>query len=659
MMMMIFPPSRIPLFAFFFLLLLVPSLARSQASDWQTAEQGRVRILSAVTGTGTRPIIPGGLEVELKPNWHTYWRTPGDAGAPPDLQVEASSLNLDHVALLFPVPDRHIQAGLETIGYEGHLVFPIQISPKIIGQPIDMNLKLTLLVCSDICVPNEFKINLKIPAGGDGPSSFDELLKNWQARVPVDDQQAWKITHSQIGDKNSVTLDFVAARALQNPRAFVETKDGGIFQPPEISLDNSHHQGTIKLTLHADAELPNPPQLTVTLADGDHGWEQHIALTPGSAPLVPTTPPLSATPANTDAPSHNSVIPPVVPHSSLLAMLFYAFLGGLILNMMPCVLPVLSLKVLKFMGHGGREDHEARLSFLATSAGIVASFLLLAAILVTLRAVGESVGWGIQFQHPGFLMFLMVVLLVFAGNMWGLFEIQLPSAVNARLLAASAHHPRMLGDFLTGGFAALLATPCTAPYLGTAIGFALGASDFNVVAIFFGMGLGMATPYLLVAISPGIATRMPRPGAWMIKLKRILALALLATAFWLGGILIMQYQAVPGSFDEVALQQQVAQGKTVFVDVTAAWCITCQVNKKLVLDRPDISARLHSPDVIEYVRDWTKPNQSIADYLHRYQRGGIPFNIVYGPGSPEGIVLHEVLTPEAVMEALDKAAKKP
>lgn len=649
---------RLPIFSLLLLLLLAPGAAWSQASDWQDAEQARVRLISGVAGVGNDTEISAGLEVELKPGWHTYWRSPGDAGAPPDLQwnnATMQSVNLDHAELLYPVPDRHIQAGLETIGYEGHLVFPLLLTPKVPGQPVELMPKLTLLVCKDICVPNEFKLHLQIPVGAAVPSSFADLLKDWRARVPVRDLQALQITHTHPGDKGSLLVDFTVTQPLDNPRAFAETQDGGIFNPPDIKLDDDHKQGTITLNLRPGADLPHPAKLTLTLVDGERGWEQttELADAPLAEPL--TKPPVLA------APLPSMPMPP----APLLTMLLFAFLGGLILNLMPCVLPVLSLKVLKFMGHGGRENHEARHSFLATSAGILTSFMLLAGILLTLRAAGQSVGWGIQFQHQGFLLFLIAVLLVFSGNLWGFFEIQLPAKLNDKLFSASAHHPKLLGDFLTGAFAALLATPCTAPFLGTAIGFALSAGAGEIIGIFAGMGLGMATPYLLVATFPGLATRMPRPGKWMITLKRILALALLGTALWLGWILMMQNQAgeqigeAAIHFDEAAIPQQVADGKTVFVDVTAAWCITCQVNKKLVLDRPEITARLTAPDVVFLKRDWTKPDAAIADYLHRFGRGGIPFNVIYGPGAPQGIVLPELLTVDIVTEALDKAAKKP
>ncbi|MGB4102095.1 MAG: protein-disulfide reductase DsbD domain-containing protein [Alphaproteobacteria bacterium] len=634
---------RITVWAFLLLLPFLSATAEAQSG----VKQGEVRLISGVNGVGNLSEIPVGLDVTLNSGWHTYWRSPGDAGMPPQLSWQGSdyhSVNVAGVALHYPVPERHIIAGLETIGYDGHLIFPLNVTPQNPGQPVELVGKLTLLVCSDICVPNDFDLQLKIPAGAATPSAAADQLNAWRARVPTRDTAAWHITGTRSGDDGSTLVDFLAANPLQEPKAFAETADGGIFSPPEVTLKDDKKSGTIKLVLRHGSEMPQPPLVTLTLADGKHGWEDSVQIA-AAAPQSALRAPAVQTP-----------LP-----ASLLTMLLFAFLGGMILNLMPCVLPVLSLKILKFMGHGGREDHEARHSFLATSAGIITSFLLLAGIMLGLRAAGHSIGWGLQFQHPGFLFFLIVVLLVFAGNMWGLFEIRLPAALNDRIFSASTHHPKLLGDFLTGGFATLLATPCTAPFLGTAIGFALGSGATEILAIFAGMGFGMATPYLLVAAFPGLATRMPRPGAWMVRLRRMLALALLATAVWLGCILVMQAQQAdaPMKFDEAAIPRHVADGKTVFVDVTAAWCITCQVNKKLVLERADIAARLKSPDVVFLQRDWTKPDADIADYLHRFGKGGIPFNVIYGPGAPEGIVLPELLTPDIVTEVLDKAALKP
>jgi suppressor for copper-sensitivity B len=422
-----------------------------------------------------------------------------------------------------------------------------------------------------------------------------------------------------------------------------------------------------------------------------------------------------------------------------LAVLGLALLGGLILNLMPCVLPVLSIKLLAVLGHGGADPAEVRRGFLASAAGIVVSFLALATAALALRATGRAAGWGLQFQEPAFLVVMAFILLLFAANLWGRFEFRLPGAVaNVAGTAGGAHS--LSGHFLTGAFATLLATPCSAPFLGTAVGFALARGPFEIYAVFAALGVGLALPYLLVAAVPRLATALPRPGAWMGKLKRVLALALVATVIWLlvvlaaqsgpvvaglvavmlvvaavalwplpeagprmraaswlsvaglallaaGGVIALPSYAPNGAseglpsvgqttakglpsearsakdgwrtFHRDAIDREVAAGRVVFVDVTADWCVTCKVNKALVLDRGEVRKRLEAPGIVAMRADWTRPDAAIADYLKSFGRYGIPFNAVYGPGRPEGLPLPELLTERAVLAALAAAAGAP
>jgi suppressor for copper-sensitivity B len=386
------------------------------------------------------------------------------------------------------------------------------------------------------------------------------------------------------------------------------------------------------------------------------------------------------------------------------------------------VLPVLSIKVLSVVGHGGAEAASVRRGFLATAAGIVFSFLMLAMGAIALKLAGTAVGWGIQFQAPLFLVGMAAIVVLFAANLFGLFEIPLPGFAGeaARLGGGKS----LRGAFATGAFATLLATPCSAPFLGTAIGFALSRGSGEILAVFAVLGLGLAMPYLLVAVWPRIATNLPRPGAWMVVLRRVLGVILLLTALWLLSVLwvvagagatfavaillagvlgalilrraaprmarsagaltalcLMVALAVPAvmggaqppisanrvvedagikwqPFDKVRLLNHVAQGRIVFVDVTADWCITCKANKLLVIDRGEVAARLKGAGVIAMRADWTRPNDKIAAYLRGFGRFGIPFNAVYGPAAPSGIALSELLTESEVLAAMESAAPR-
>jgi len=622
------------------LLMLFAPTVWGLSSEPQGNAQVEVRLISGVNGTGDLATLPLGLEVKLAEGWKTYWRNPGDAGAPPQLEWPvADNPNLAQVEFHYPVPQRHMIAGMETIGYHDHVIFPLTITPKKIGAALELTTKLTILTCAEQCIPNDFTLHLTLPAGEAKLS--DEAASLNEATVRVPEKTNLNITSILQDKQGTVTLAFTAPTVLQRPEAFIETPEGNLFAPPEITMGADQQQGTLRFTAYDKTSRPNPLKLTITLVEADKGWEDTAELLP-PAPIATIAPAASPT---------------------LWIMLWFAFLGGLILNLMPCVLPVLSLKVLKFMGHGGRENTDARRSFLFTSAGILCSFLVLAIALLGLRAAGQSIGWGIQFQHPAFLLFLMGVLLLFAANLWGWFEIRLPDWLTQKLAVSSAR-PKALGDFLTGAFAALLATPCTAPFLGTALGFALSSDLITATGVFLGMGLGMAAPYLLVAAFPALATKMPRPGAWMLRLKQLLAFALFATALWLGYVLWQQQNPAARdhrwqAFDQATIAQEVAAGKTVFVDVTAAWCLTCQTNKKLVLYQAPVAARLFDGDIITMQADWTRPDPAIAAYLQSFQRAGIPFNVVYSPLAPQGIILPELLTTQAVLEGLDKAAGKP
>jgi suppressor for copper-sensitivity B len=405
----------------------------------------------------------------------------------------------------------------------------------------------------------------------------------------------------------------------------------------------------------------------------------------------------------------------------LIAILGFALVGGLLLNLMPCVLPVLSLKLLSVVSHGGSAPREIRAGFLASAGGILFSFLVLAGAAIALKLSGSAVGWGIQFQQPLFLVFMVVLITGFAANLWGLFEIPLPRAIADIAVGGHNHdgkHSTSLGGhFATGALATLLATPCSAPFLGTAVGFALARGPLEILAVFTALGLGLALPYLLVAAYPALASRMPRPGRWMLVLRRVLGGTLALTGVWLLSVLAVQVspaaalavgalmaaftlvlairKRLPGRariaggalaavlaltafglpltldrhasqaaaaidarwtpFDKAAIAGQVAAGRTVFVDVTADWCITCQANKKLVLTRGAVAERLFGKDIVPMRADWTRPDDRIAAYLAEHGRYGIPFNVVYGPGAPNGIPLPELLTEASVMDALDRA----
>lgn len=357
--------------------------------------------------------------------------------------------------------------------------------------------------------------------------------------------------------------------------------------------------------------------------------------------------------------------------------------------------------------------NHAKTGFFITGLGILTSFLLLALLTVVLKESGEAFGWGIHFQNPHFLLFVFLVLIAFSASLWGVFEIDLPSGMGTWLI--SHEGKGKVKDFLSGVFATLLATPCSAPFVGTALSFALARNTSDIFLVFFFLGLGFASPYFLVAGLPHRFIRLPKPGVWMLWVQKMLGGILALTALWIGWILsfhlplwalglsiiltlialslfwvkhhkkpllkawafatplfLMAWAfswVVPGEsplktvdtleiwqpFKAEDISTLVKQGKTVFVDATAEWCVTCAVNKRLVLSDPQVAVLLTKPDVVAMRADWTKQDPHITRFLQAHGRYGIPFNIVFGPHQPEGIPLPEILTVSAVTDAFEKA----
>jgi suppressor for copper-sensitivity B len=632
-------------------------------------EQSSARLLSGVTGVGALAVLPAGVEIQLKPGWKTYWRSPGDAGFPPQLTFDGS-VNVASATLAYPTPHRFELFGLETFGYKQEVVYPIAVTPLHPGQAISLRGHLRYLVCAQVCIPYEAELALDIPAGTALPSDQAPLMNHYRAMVPGDGRGlGLALDDVRIDAAGRLVVQASSdGQAFTAPDLLVEGPNSLNFGKPDVVLAENGSRATLTLPIDHSIAAGQPVvgDLTLTLTDGERGLEEKarlLGLNPG--PLMSLAP--------------DAAISYRAPHQAapvempLLLILGIAVMGGLILNVMPCVLPVLILKLTSVLAHGGGEGRAVRLSFLATAGGIVAAFLALATVLVGLKLAGLEIGWGIQFQQPLFLAVLAGICLVFAANLWGWFEVPLPAMAGDLALAAESRlgRKRMLGAFMTGVFATVLATPCSAPFVGTAIGFALARGGGEIYAIFLALAIGLALPYLAVAAVPHLAVMLPRPGRWMIGLKKLLGLSMAATAAWLVWVLAGQVgilrpiapaeQAFAGpvhwqAFDRAQIPQLVASGKTVFVDVTADWCLTCKANKALVVDREPVSTRLNQDNIVAMEADWTRPNPAIGDYLASFSRYGIPLNVVYGPKAPEGIALTELLTSAEVIAALHRAS---
>ncbi len=665
-------------------------------------------LVSATETTGKGKEVSLGLQFKLKKGWKVYWRSPGDAGYPPQLSWKGSE-NLDGATIRWPVPIRYSILGFETLGYKHEVVLPITARLTDPEKPLALKLQVDYLACSDICVPYQANMELTLPAGPPKPSAYAQLINRFEVRVPGDGSLfGLNMKRAEVLKKDKRTVLRITAETstpFSNPDIFVEGPIELQFSKPLVRLSNGNKRAIMDVPVYGIEDMDGDlvgRDLVLTLSDGKMTATTALKATAAQ----PGTEPLEALTGGDQTP--------------LWVILGLALLGGLILNLMPCVLPVLSVKLLGVVGHGGGERRNVRLSFMATTAGILTGFIALAAILAGLKEAGLAVGWGIQFQQPVFLIAMTVIVTLFACNLWGFFEIRLPRWVSD-MGEHSSHVHGLGGHFVTGLFAMLLSTPCSAPFLGTAVGFALSRDAGEIFAVFSVLGIGLALPYITVAVFPGVATRLPKPGHWMITLRRILGFALAATGIWLLSVLYVQVGVAataavallmaaacaalfarhkwphslghagwavvaaiavlsfltpsflprdtsgsepPSSknlkglwvpFDPAKIPTLVIQGKTVFVDVTADWCITCQVNKAFVLSKGDVYKQLKSPGVIAMQADWTLPNDKIAAYLARFGRYGIPFDAVYGPGAPKGILLPEILTQGAVLKALKRA----
>lgn len=676
--------------------------ALAAASGWASTDHSAVRLISAADAVGTDRTLRLGLQFRMAPKWKTYWRAPGDAGYPPKLDWTGSK-NVAAAAVSWPVPDRYTIFGLNTFVYENEVVLPITLTPRETGNPVRLNLAVDYLLCDEICIPYAAKLALDLPAGPAVPDRLADVIDRYAARVPGDGaDNGLAIEQVRLAGTEAAPVLEVLARsrsAFAKPDILVEGPKQLQFGRPEVEVSGAGKTALLRIPVGVSGETavpPRSPKLTLTLVDGARAMEKTVTAVPG--------------------------VEEAARSGALLTILALALLGGLILNLMPCVLPVLSIKLLGVIEHGGGERGRVRLGFLMTAAGILFSFLVLAVAALGLKGAGAAIGWGIQFQQPAFLVAMSLLLTLFACNLWGIFEINLPGWAYG--VAADGRESRSLGSaFGTGAFATLLATPCSAPFLGTAVGFALARGAFEIFAVFAALGIGLALPYLVVAAAPGLARHLPRPGPWMVVFRRILGFALAATVLWLVSVLAVQsgsfaaiavgalmavtvlviwararFSRTKGGaggamaagavgviavlallapvlfapevtetpvagvadgvwrpFDKVEILNHVGAGKTVFVDVTADWCLSCQVNKTVVLDRGEVAARLAGDGVVAMRADWTRPSDAISDYLASFGRYGIPFNVVYGPRAPSGIVLSELLTTDEVLDALARA----
>ena len=508
-------------------------------------EHVSLELISSVNSIHKENNLHLGLYFKLDPGWKIYWKYPGKAGYPPNIDWTKSK-NIKDLEILWPKPEKFKILGMESIGYSKEVILPIKLILENNNEELLVNFDVDYLTCKKICIPFNDNLILNIPIGDGEISKYEKIINEY--------------------------------------------------------IDKSNYSNY--------SNFFNP--------------------------------------------------------DSILFFLFIAFIGGVVLNFMPCVFPVLSLKIYNVLSQQQENisDKTIKRNFLATILGIIFSFFVLSLITVLLKSLGHSLGWGFQFQSPIFLSFMILILILFSLNLIDVFSIDIPIIFKKflnRVINLNKKSSEFFQNFFLGSFITILSTPCSAPFIGTAIGFAFVSPNQIIFLIFFCISLGLSSPYIILATKPQILSFLPKPGLWMRKFKYFLSLLLILTAIWLSKTLLIQINTISNdsknnnwiNFDTIKLSELINENNIVFVDITADWCLTCFYNKKTVLDRKKVKNIFETYDVKKIRGDLTKPNREINKYINSFGRFGIPFNVIYSSSAPQGILLPEVLTVQNLLSTFE------
>ena len=688
-------------------------------------------VAHAPQGVGPGQPLWLGLQITHQPDWHTYWKNPGDSGLPTELTWQLPA-GLDAGDIAWPVPHKIAIGTLANYGYEGTVLLPVPVTvaqtfaPGPLAKDVTVQLKASWLVCRKECIPEEGNFTLQLPIQSTTAlhgAAFDAAQKaqpqplaqpGAQQQAQVDGDALQVRVAGLPAALRGKTLDLFPEmpEVLHNAAPVTQQWEGDVWTariPLAEQRSNSPSTLPVVLAERVQGSVPRPGYRADLTVQGP--W-------PAVAAKASVSPALEAA-LKANAALAGSGLPPAAPSGAstltLTAALLGALLGGLILNLMPCVFPVLAIKVVGFTRHA--QDRRAhRISGLAYTAGVVLSFLALGALMLGLRAAGEAVGWGFQLQSPAVVAALAGLFTLIGLNLAGVFEFgnMLPSSA----ASLQARHP-VADSFLTGVLAVAVASPCTAPFMGASMGLTATLPAPQALAVFAALGLGLALPYLAASLWPAVARALPRPGAWMDTFRRFMAFPMFATVVWLVWVLgqqsgidgaasllillvglgllawslalqgrarrwlgsvatvamalllwafgphvtrMAEVAAAPANATATAAQDWqpwapgaaealVASGRPVFVDFTAAWCVTCQYNKKTTLANSEVLADLHAKNVALLRADWTRRDPAITAALAQLGRNGVPVYVFYRPGKPP-VVLTEVLSVDEVRSTI-------
>ena len=687
------------------LLLGLPVLAAAQTAVVTTPHMRAELLAHAPQGIGPGKPVWFGLSLQHAPHWHTYWKNAGDSGLPTTLSWQLPG-GVQAGDITWPTPKQLRLGPLLNYGYEDTVLLPVPVTvaSDFSAPTLALKLRADWLVCKEVCIPESGEFTLTLPSAT-ATVEHQDAFSAAQARVP---RAAGEAVAKGRVEGQALLIDVDGLAADLRDKSFVFFPETGGVIEPAAPIEQSWNGATWSARVPLSAQRSESPALlqAVLVAGPAAGIRVGIDIA-GSWP--------AALPSAVAAPAARVAAQPSAP---LLATLGLALLGGLLLNLMPCVFPVLSLKLLSFAQPGQRR--RARVAAgLAYTTGVLVSFVALAGLLLALRAGGEQLGWGFQLQSPPFVAALALLFTLIGLNLAGLFELR--GRLPGNLAAARARHP-LADHALTGALAVAVASPCTGPFMGVALGSALTLPAAQALLVFAALGLGMASPYLAITLLPGLARRLPRPGAWMHRFKVAMAFPMFATVLWLVWVLGQQVgiDAVVGvlavllatalvgwavgtpglgrrargvgtvlatavwlatlawawpalrdpaespsatapalaaasawhPWSAEAVARARAQGRPVFVDFTAAWCVTCQYNKRSALADAGVLADFAAQNVLLLRADWTRRDAAITQELARLGRSGVPVYALYGAGTNPPTLLPEILRASALRQAL-------
>ena len=644
------------------------------------------------------------LRLQLEDGWHVYWKNPGDSGMATSI-AWALPAGFSAEAIQWPHPARIDIGPLTNYGYEREVLLLVDLRPPAAlapDAPVPIRAKADWLVCKEICLPASADLALALPAAAT-PAPVDPrweaAFSEARARIPVKALD-WRAQASQRDDELTVQLAAPAGALRLDDLAFFPEREGLVLNAERQRFERTPTGYALHLKTQAQSFGDARTLAGVLVAQSGFGSARALEID---------------VPIEIAAPARAAGNP-----LALLAALLLAFGGGVLLNLMPCVFPVLAIKVLGVVQQTHGSPARLRSHGLLFALGVLLSFWAIAGLLLALRAQGAALGWGYQLQSPAIVAALALLFFALGLNLSGVFRIggalqSLAGGVRTRGAHADA--------LLTGMLATAVASPCTAPFMGAALGFALVQPALDAMLVFTALALGMAAPYVLLCFVPQLIRRLPRPGPWMETLRQLLAFPLYATVVWLVWVLGQQVgtdgvarllaglvlvaaalwavgrwghaaprvrtaaraialalilaglavawpdrrvaqavQAAQGAWQpwsEAAVRSALAQGRPVFVDFTAAWCVTCQVNKRLVLSTQAVERRFVELGIARFRADWTNRNPAITAALARMNRSGVPVYALYSPPGGPPVLLPEVLTRRLVLDALERAANRP